>query len=175
MPLTVRAALLCSMPSAAQFTYFAAFMGAGIFFLFVAITVFLPVIILVCNVMLKCPESTVANSVTSETTQCGMPCTPAGTSKVCVGLHAGVGAHDGQLLCPQGLPDTAEVHDGEGAPGVQHRCASLILSTIFRYPHNIAWDLSGTAKLLSGSLVQPHTASPVQGILAAWAQRCTQR
>jgi hypothetical protein len=41
------------MPSAAQFTYFAAFMGAGIFFLFVSLTVFLPVIILVGTVVLR--------------------------------------------------------------------------------------------------------------------------
>lgn len=34
------------MPSAAQFTYFAVFMGSGVFFVFIAVTMFLPVIIL---------------------------------------------------------------------------------------------------------------------------------
>lgn len=34
-----------SMPSATQFTYFAALMGSGIFFVFVAATIYLPFII----------------------------------------------------------------------------------------------------------------------------------
>ena len=61
------------MPSAAQFTYFAAFMGAGIFFLFVAITVFLPVIILVRVVMLNCLSGDVSGGVGSTLAVQGMP------------------------------------------------------------------------------------------------------
>lgn len=54
----------------------------------------------------------------------------AGAGEVCVGLHAGLGADDGQLLRAQGLPGAAGVHDGEGAPVLQHRCAFLRLSRI---------------------------------------------
>lgn len=110
--LMVTDCVLCSMPSAAQFTYFAVFMGSGVFFVFIAVTMFLPVIILVsiffvctrvhCRLFLSDGKNVWQLRRNREATS-----SCAGASKVCLGLHAGVIPHNGQLLRPQRLPGAA--------------------------------------------------------------------